>query len=155
MSPNVLGSEMGIRISSPFRSSGGRSKPLLLDGEHFATLREDVTLSNIGPGYYEHRDEWTPSSFVKYNKPRTKEGSPRHLAPMETINGKTYNSIGRNDKPWRNNIVQQPPRGKKSQGTENPFDTSEVDRKLDGPQRRIDMVRRDIDAVKDLPDYFR
>jgi len=98
MSPGALGSETGVEVTSAFKCQG---KGLLMrDGEHYNTLREDKKLSNLGPGYYDMRDNWSPTSFVKHNKDRSKiKSEPGHQF-MLTLN-KSHNSITQKDKPWQ------------------------------------------------------
>lgn len=67
MSHQVPGSELGIRISSSFQN-GGRDKSLINDAIHYNTMREDIQMSNLGPGAYDAKDMWIPTSFQKYNK---------------------------------------------------------------------------------------
>lgn len=64
MSPNVIGSELGTQVTSSFRSSG-RKKNLMMDGVHFATCREDIKFSNLGPGCYDTTDTWDPKFMTK------------------------------------------------------------------------------------------
>jgi hypothetical protein len=67
MSPEIPGSELGKQICSSFKN-GGRSKDLINNATHYNTMREDIKMSNLGPGSYDLRDAWAPTSFQKYNK---------------------------------------------------------------------------------------
>lgn len=156
LSPGVSNIDSGLQITSPFLSRGGRNKVLMTDGIHYSTLREDLCLSNIGPGYYNTRDNWSPVSFVKYNKSRAVSPSARtEITLMGTLNRNTRSRGGNreNDKPWRQNASLSP---KKSKDTSilDPFDTADIDASLRAAQNRREESQRDVDAVRNLPVYF-
>ncbi len=154
MSPGTVGSEIGIQISSPFRSSGRGN--ILHDGVHYATLREDLSLSNMGPGYYNQPDLWAPSSFVKYNK-QVRAGSATNRAyngevsAMNTINQRR--TAGMHDKPWKQKgVAGDRERERRRLSELNPFDTSEADAKMNQRHHHKELSR-DVDSVRQLPNY--
>ena len=161
MSPQTPGSELGLQISSPFLCAG-RGGLLMPDGEHYATLREGVKLSNMGPGYYNLQDPWRPAAFVKYNKrpTRTAESLGRHEQQAMSTMNHNYNSITCNDKPWRQKgMVPRKSRSRQEiaadAANQDPFDTAEVDLKMSVGTRSREMQQKDMDEVRDLPQYFR
>lgn len=121
----------------------------MLDGEHYNTLREDLKFSNLGPGYYDLKDNWTPSSFIKYGKPIARNTKSPVDNFVLTLN-KSYNSITHKDKPW-----QQKSRPRQRMSAEerarNPFDTSDMDAAGDH-QREL---QQDILSVHKLPEYYK
>lgn len=102
------GAEIGKVIRSPFTATGGRHKEIDLGGDIYLSQIQKNSRRHMGPGFYDLPDEWTPSSFFKYNKkyPRT-----------ETRRSQGY------EKPWtpivarrpiRAPVTLRPPIGKRS-----------------------------------------
>lgn len=143
MSPGTVGSEIGVEVSSPFKSHGRGL--LMLDGERYNTLREDKKFSNLGPGYYDLRDDWVPSSFTKYGKDKSSIKKQAGEQFMLTLNRST-NSITHKDKPWQQKRKAKP----KKDIAANPFDTSDTDAVSDYHRE----MSREIQSVRNLPEYY-
>jgi hypothetical protein len=61
--------DLGTVVRSPFTAKAGRnSNPLSPDGKQYMSVRQGNTKRNIGPGYYDLPDLWSPSAFRKYNR---------------------------------------------------------------------------------------
>lgn len=144
MSPGTVGSELGVEVTSAFKCQG--KGLLMLDGEHYNTLREDKKFSNLGPGYYDFKDSWTPSSFVKYGKDKSRV-KPRAGEQFQmTLNKTSFNSITHNDKPWQQKKRAKP----KKDLAANPFDTSDTDAVTDYHRE----LSYEILSVRNLPQYY-
>eukprot|EP01041_Mallomonas_annulata_P010184 gene10184-21225_t len=73
------GSEWGIQVTSPFKSSG-RSKELMLNGSLYCTKHDLVYSSNVGPGMYD-----MPSLLNTSKRPHT---SSPELGPRQRLTTK-------------------------------------------------------------------
>ena len=132
MSPPVSGSELGVQITSSFLN-GGRRKELINDAVHFNTMKEDVKMSNLGPGTYDLPDNWSPSAFNKYNKKPGKSVEKKY-------NHQTY------EKPWK---VSKSP----SQSLSKDVSSSAADTRNDMFTNNNDELTSEILRVKKLPTY--
>eukprot|EP01038_Epipyxis_sp_PR26KG_P008030 gene8030-10879_t len=139
MTPAHPGSELGIRISSPFKSSG-RRRDLMDDAEHYVTLRESEKMSNLGPGSYETIDNWSPTYFKKYNRSESILTNKFYSQPLPS------NRQIKVDKPWRSN-------SKKYSSSSN---NEQCEGELNSAEFEIRKVKkeleRDISSVRQLPD---
>ena len=133
MSPPVPGSELGLQITSSFLN-GGRGKELINDAVHFNTMKEDIKMSNLGPGTYDLPDNWSPSAFIKYNK---KPGKPVE---------KKYNHHSY-EKPWK---VSKTPSLSLSKDTTN---SSTAPDSRNDFSTNYDELASEILRVKKLPTY--
>lgn len=133
MSPLVPGSELGTQISSSFLN-GGRKSYLINDAVHYNTMREDIKMSNLGPGTYDLPDNWAPAAFSKYNK---KPGKPVE----RKYNHNSY------DKPWKtfsSSTLQK----YASKVKENSNAESRMDMSINKDELNSEILR-----VKRLPNY--
>lgn len=145
---------------------------LMDDGIHYKTLREDICFSNIGPGYYNATDNWSPTAFVKYNKNRRLSPTAQvEDSIVGTLNISTRSRGKAHDsKPWRQNSVAggsslSPVKNNKPctgidmvdpllPGGPDPFDTADVDARIRAAKNRHEESKRDIHSVMNLPNYF-
>ena len=64
MTPNTLGSDLGIEVQSPFKSSG-RKKKITIDCEHYVTTKFEEDMMNLGPGKYNMKEEYKQKVIPK------------------------------------------------------------------------------------------
>eukprot|EP00597_Dinobryon_sp_UTEXLB2267_P003331 CAMPEP_0170060418 /NCGR_PEP_ID=MMETSP0019_2-20121128/2360_1 /TAXON_ID=98059 /ORGANISM="Dinobryon sp., Strain UTEXLB2267" /LENGTH=98 /DNA_ID=CAMNT_0010265977 /DNA_START=493 /DNA_END=789 /DNA_ORIENTATION=- len=61
-------------------------------------MREDIQMSNLGPGAYDAKDMWAPNSFQKYNKrpirmPEKKYSHHSYDKPWQLSPGTNKNAV--------------------------------------------------------------
>lgn len=125
MSPDTPGSEIGKQISSPFKNSG-RKKELMLDADHYKTIKEDV--NHMGPGFYDLPDSWKPEQFFKYNRKPKKEDI----------------TTSKRNQPYEKQWILPELKKEKSKMKSEIFEIDSFDKK---------ELNKEIECIRNLPSY--
>jgi hypothetical protein len=145
----------GHKRTSSFKSSG-RAKPLMGDAVHFATKRDEETLSNLGPGSYYYSDPFSADN--RMTTIRVPAWKSMHVSGGVANAERPWKQpaplLIRNNKPVSSALSKQQLANTGGGGVTGSINSSS--NKLAGNQNNIDdlvQLQKDIAAVRNLPSY--